>query len=306
MEIFVLGTSGMMPLVNRHLTSVLVRRDGKMYLFDCGEGTQIALRKADLGWKGIDSIFVSHMHSDHLTGLPGLLMLSSQVDRTEPLHIYGPSLLEEYIESSRRILDMFINYEIVFHSVEGKSVLFEDDEIVIKTFPLIHTKPCYAFSMTEKPRPGVFSVEKAESFNVPKGPMWGRLQRGEDVVLESGAVVRSCDVVGDKRKGLKFTYVTDTMYFDELANFAFNSDILMIEGMFTHDLAETAHQKKHMTSLEAAAVTKDSMSRNAYLMHYSPRYADFELKYLLKDARSVCDCMHLAKDGMRMDLKHDD
>lgn len=306
MEIFVLGTSGMMPLVNRHLTSVLVRRDGKMYLFDCGEGTQIALRKADLGWKGIDSIFISHMHSDHLTGLPGLLMLSSQVDRTEPLHIYGPALLEEYIESSRRILDMFINYEIIFHAIEDKDVLFEDDEIAIRTFPLIHTKPCYAFSVTEKPRPGIFSVDKAVAFGVPKGPMWGRLQRGEDVTLENGSVVRSADVVGERRKGLKFTYVTDTMYFDEIANFAFESDILMIEGMFAHDLQDTAHQKKHMTAVEAAAVAKDSMSRDAYLMHYSPRYADSELRFLLKDARSIYDRMHLAKDGMSMIAKHED
>ena len=114
-EVYVLGTGGMQPLPRRFLNSALVRRKGELFLFDAGEGTQVALKKLSLHWKKINKIFISHMHADHVTGLPGLLMLSSQVDRDEPLHIYGPSPLEEYIEASRRILDMYINYEIYLH-----------------------------------------------------------------------------------------------------------------------------------------------------------------------------------------------
>ena len=106
LEVFVLGTGGMMPLPYRFLTSVLLRREGDLMLFDCGEGTQVALRKLNLKWKKISSIFISHTHADHVTGLPGILMLSSQVARTEPLYIYGPPKIKEYVESSRRVLDM--------------------------------------------------------------------------------------------------------------------------------------------------------------------------------------------------------
>ena len=113
LEAFVLGCGGMMPLPYRHLTSVLLRRDGNLFLFDCGEGTQVSLRRLNLKWKKIDAIFISHTHADHITGLPGLMMLSSQVDRDEPLYIYGPPKVADYVESSRKVLDMYINYPVV-------------------------------------------------------------------------------------------------------------------------------------------------------------------------------------------------
>ena len=114
----------MMPLPGRFLTSVLVRRDGDLFLFDAGEGTQVSMKMLNLRWKKISAIFISHMHADHVTGLPGILMLSSQVDRTEPLYIFGPQKLGEYIESSRRILDMYINYEIRFIPAETGIIYF--------------------------------------------------------------------------------------------------------------------------------------------------------------------------------------
>ncbi|NCC57343.1 MAG: MBL fold metallo-hydrolase [Synergistales bacterium] len=130
-EVFVLGTSGMMPLPNRYLTSAMVRRDGELFLFDCGEGTQVSLKMLNLKWKKIHSIFISHMHADHVTGLPGILMLSSQVDRNEPLTIYGPAKLKEYIDANRRILDMYINYEII--------VKVAEQGVILETYPHLFT-----------------------------------------------------------------------------------------------------------------------------------------------------------------------
>ena len=117
LEAFILGCGGMMPLPYRHLTSVLLRREGHLFLFDCGEGTQVALRRLNLRWKRIDTIFISHTHADHITGLPGLLMLSSQVDREEPMYIIGPPKVAEYVETSRRVLDMYINYKIIVKEI---------------------------------------------------------------------------------------------------------------------------------------------------------------------------------------------
>ena len=301
LEVFSLGTSGMMPLPGRFLTSALVSRDGELLLFDCGEGTQVSLKMLNLRWKKISAIFISHMHADHVTGLPGLLMLSSQVDREDPLYIYGPSRLGDYIDSSRKILDMYINYEIKFIPAEPGEI-YRGEDFSINCFPLDHTKPCVGYSLVEDSRKGEFYPEKALALGVPKGPLFGRLQRGETIVLPSGLEVRSDMVMGEKRSGRKFSYVTDSLYFPEIADYVHDSDILFCEGMFEDELRESAWEKKHMTALEAAMIARDSHSDMLCLQHYSPRYSDKELKTLLKEAQSIFPNTILTKDRMSFDI----
>ena len=301
LEVFSLGTSGMMPLPGRFLTSVLVRRDGELFLFDCGEGTQVSLKMLSLRWKKISAIFISHMHADHVTGLPGLLMLSSQVDRDEPLYIYGPQRLVEYIESSRRILDMYINYEIIFTPVE-RGVIYTGDGFTINAFPLNHTKPCFGYSLTEEQRKGEFFPDKAIALGVPRGPMFGRLQRGEDVTLDDGRIIKPSDVMGGAREGRKFSYITDTLYFPEISDFVRNSDLLFCESMFENDLIDTAVEKKHMTAGQAGLIARDGNCRRMCLQHYSPRYTDRELKKLVKEAREIFPETVLTRDRMSFDI----
>lgn len=300
-EVFSLGTSGMMPLPGRFLTSALVRREGELFLFDCGEGTQVSLKMLNLRWKQISSIFISHMHADHVTGLPGLLMLSSQVDRTEPLTIYGPARLADYIESSRKILDMYINYEIRCIPVEP-GVIAECDEYHINCFPLKHTKQCFGYSIVEKERPGAFSVERALELRVPKGPLWGKLQRGEDVMNSEGVVIHPSDVLGEKRSGRKFSFVTDTMYFPEIADYVYGSDIFFCEAMFSDDLEADAREKKHMTARQAAMCARDGEVGMLCLQHYSPRYSDRELKILGEEAKAIFPSTVLTRDRMSFDI----
>ena len=301
LEAFQLGTSGMMPLPGRFLTSVLVRRDGDLFLFDSGEGTQVSMKILNLKWKKISAIFISHMHADHVTGLPGILMLSSQVDRTDPLYIIGPQKLKDYVESSRRILDMYINYEIIFIPVET-GVVFRGEEFSIQAFPLIHTKPCYGYTLVEEKRKGEFYPEKAIELGIPKGKLWGTLQHGTPVTLEDGRVITSDMVMGQSREGRKISYVTDTMYFENLTDYVHDSDILFCEGMFEKALADTAREKKHMTSYEAGLVARDSNSRKLCLQHYSPRYSDRELRILERDAKEVFPDVVLTKDRMTFEI----
>lgn len=300
-EVFSLGTSGMMPLPGRNLTSALVRREGEMFLFDCGEGTQVSLKMLNLSWKKIGRIFISHMHADHVTGLPGLLMLSSQVDRDEPLYIYGPTRLGEYIDSSRRILDMYINYDIHFIPVE-EGAIYENDEFTVNCFMLRHTKICYGYSLVEKQRAGAFSVEAALAHRVPRGPLWSKLQHGLSVMNEDGLTVTPDMVLGPKRDGRKFTYITDTMYFPELSDYAHDSDILFCEGMFDSSLEDDARQKKHMTAAQAAMVARDGNVARLCLQHYSPRYSDRELKTLAAEARAIFPETVLTRDRMSFEI----
>jgi ribonuclease Z len=307
LEAFILGCGGMMPLPNRHLTSVLLRREGELFLFDSGEGTQVALRKLNLRWKKISVIFVSHTHADHVTGIPGLLMLSSQVDRDDPLYIIGPPRIAEYIESSRRVLDMYINYEIIVKEVTEPGVVYQGDGFHIRSFPLRHTKPCFGYTLEEYLRPGEFHPEKAQALGVPRGPLWSKLQSGETVKSTDGRDVRPQDVLGQPRLGRKFSFVTDSLAFPEIAPEVAGSDLFVCEGMFEQALAEDAHGKKHMTAVEAAQIAAMSSGiKKMALIHYSPRYTEHDLKQLLKEAREIFPDTVLARDKAVFPIEYED
>jgi ribonuclease Z len=299
MEAFILGTGGMMPLPNRHLTSMLLRREGSLFLFDCGEGTQVSLRRLNLKWKKIDAIFISHTHADHVTGLPGILMLSSQVDRDEPLYIIGPPKIKDYVEASRATLDMYINYEIIIIEIDPAvpQTVFEGDGFVIKSFPLKHTRPCVGYTLEEALRPGAFYPEKAQALGIPQGPLWGLLQQGQSVEY-NGCKFEPADVMGEKRPGRKISFVTDTLYHEAIAGYVTASDLLICEGMFGPDMEATAKEKKHMTAFQAGMVGQKADVRRMGLIHYSPRYTDRELGELLGEARRSYEKAFLCRDRM--------
>lgn len=305
LEVFVLGTSGMQPLPGRFLTSAMVRRNGELFLFDCGEGTQVSLKMLNLHWKRINRIFISHMHADHVTGLPGLLMLSSQVDRTEPLYIYGPEALKEYIDANRRILDMYINYEIKFVPVKP-GIILETDDFTVEALALLHTKPCFGYILTEKDRAGEFNVENAKVLGIPCGPMWGTLQKGFSVKLEDGREILPEQVLGKPRKGVRFAYITDTMYLSYIAEHVKNADLLLCEGMFSRDLSQDAYEKKHMTSSQAATIALNAGAKKLGLIHYSPRYTDRELTLLKTEACEIFENTVLCKDRCSFELANQD
>lgn len=309
-ETFVLGTGGMMPLPNRYLTSVLMRREGYLFLFDCGEGTQISLRNLNLKWKKISAVFVSHTHADHITGIPGLLMLSAQVDRDEPLYIIGPPKIKEYIETSRRVLDMYINYEIIVKEIENPSVpgeVFRGDDFSVYSFPLNHSKVCVGYKLVEDPRPGIFDPVAAEAAAVPRGPLWARLQQGETVTNSRGEPVEPSAVMGPPRRGCRFSFVTDTAYLPSIASEVSGSDLFICEGMFTADLADSAAEKKHLTSVQAARIAAEAGDIGQMgLIHYSPRYTHRDLQQLLTEAKEVFPRTFLTKDGMSLSVKNQD
>ena len=291
-----------MPLPYRHLTSVLLRRDGDLFLFDGGEGTQVSLKRLNLKWKKIDAIFVSHTHADHVTGLPGILMLSAQVDRTEPLYIYGPPKIKEYIETSRRVLDMYINYPVVVQEISAPCVVHSGKDFYVRAFPLDHTKTCVGYTLEELDRPGEFNPQKARDLGVPCGPLWSQLQNGFEVQASDGSTVRPEQVLGAKRSGRKFSFVTDTLFRPSIIDEVRGSDLLVCEGMFEDALLDQAREKKHMTASQAAEIAKKADVRRMCLIHYSPRYTDKELHVLLEEAQKVWPKTELSRDRMHIEI----
>jgi ribonuclease Z len=276
-------------------------------LFDCGEGTQVSLRKLNLRWKKISTIFISHTHADHVTGLPGIMMLSSQVDRNEPLTIIGPPKIKEYVETARSVLDMYINYEVVVKEIHEEGEVYRGEGYSVFAFPLNHTKPCYGYTLVEDSRPGVFNPESATALGVPRGPLWSRLQHGETVENEDGLVVKPDQVMGEGRKGRKFSYVTDTAYMSGISDRVEGSDLFICESMFLDELKESAASKKHLTAKQAAIIAKDAGDINRMgLIHYSPRYTMKDLRKLVKEARTIFPDTFLTEDRQHIEIPYED
>ena len=270
-DVCLLGCGGMMPMPHRFLTSLLVRCNGKQILVDCGEGTQITLRKRGFSSNPIDVILFTHYHADHISGLPGLLLSMANSERTDPVLMVGPKGLE-HVVNSLRVIAPGLPFQIEFRELsetEESFALPGEKDFLIRAFKVRHSVPCYGYSM-ELSRAGRFQVEQAEALGLPK-PLWGRLQKGETVVTEDGRTITPDQVLGGERKGLKLTYVTDSRPCDSIVRAAQGADLMICEGMYgEEDKQQDAVAKKHMTFAEAAQLARAAQPAELWLTHYSP------------------------------------
>ena len=195
---------------------------------------------------------------------------------------------------------------IVVREIEGGMTLVENEEYAIRTHALVHTKPCLAYALVEKERPGIFFPDKAAGLGVPRGPLWSQLQSGVPVTLPDGSVVQPSQVMGTERKGRKFCFATDTVSAPGLADFARGADLFICEGMFAADLTETAAEKKHLTAAQAARIALDAGVKRLGLIHYSPRYSERELKTLVGEAREIFPEAFLTRDLQHIELPFED
>jgi len=302
-----LGSGGMMPLPYRFLTGLMVRLGRVSYLFDAGEGAQIQLKRAGLGIKALSVIAVSHLHADHCLGIPGLLMLRAQVPDPGPLTILGPIGIKEFVDQVRRTLDFFINYPIRFVEWEEGSPenAYEDNQVRIKWAPLRHTTACVGYRMEEHPRPGKFNAKAARGLDVPEGPLWGKLQKGQSVTLENGVAIQPAQVLGPARPGRSICYAVDTAVTRSLYGLCQDVDMAFLDGMFHPRDQEEADRKAHMTVDDAARIAKRAGARRAVLVHLSPRYREEDLPGLEEAAKQRFDGAEIGRDLNRYTLSPD-
>ena len=297
MKIVTLGTSGAIPTLRRTLPAVVIEREGKIFLFDCGEGTQMQMMKARLSLYKVEKIFISHLHGDHVVGLPGLLMSLGQASRQWPIFIYGPKGIKDYVLANRKHLNFHCPYEIVLEEVsEGK--IWEEEEYRFEAVTLDHDCLALGYALIEKERPGKFLVEKARSLGVEEGPLFGKLQRGQDIKLGNGKIVHSGDVLGKVRRGRKIIYAADTRPCRGVANLSRGADILIHDGMFSQNEEKEAREKGHSTVTQVAQMAKEAGVNKLILTHISARYPDDKL--LLKEAREAFSSTIIARDLMEI------
>lgn len=275
-----------------------------MFLFDCGEGTQQQiLRAPQTRLSQLTRVFLTHLHGDHLFGLIGLLASRALAQGgVSPVTLYGPEPLAEYVRVSLRASGMRFGFPVEIRKVQP-GIVFEDEEIIVAAAPVRHRIEAFAYSLTEKPRPGRFDVEAARALGVPEGPLFGQLKGGKTVTLPDGRVIEAQGLVGPPRPGRKVTFSGDTVYAPELIPLAHGSDVLIHEATYAEAHRELADRAAHSTALTAATVAKEADARVLYLTHFSPRYESEEglrLDDLLAEAREVFPETYLAHDFLRV------
>ena len=301
LDVCLLGTSGMLPLPGRWLTSLMTRYNGSSLLIDCGEGTQIAIKERGWSYNPIDVICFTHYRADHISGLPGLLLTMGNADRREPLTLIGPKGLEGVV-TALRVIAPELPFPINYVEIEGAEQTFELNGYRLTAFRVNHNVLCYGYTL-EIDRAGKFDVKRAMEQEIPK-QYWKHLQKGETIESD-GKTYTPEMVLGAPRKGLKLTYCTDTRPTNSIRENAKGSDLFICEGMYGEDGKEAkAREYKQMTFQEAAHLAKEAQPKEMWLTHYSPsliRPDDY-----MDKVREIFPRAKAARDGWTAELGFDE
>ncbi len=299
MKLVFLGTSAAQPTAERALTCICLEKDGEILMFDAGEGAQISYLKSGLGWNKKMKIFVTHLHGDHCIGILGLLQTMTLQNRSEPIEIYGPDGIEEFIAANIKVLNFGLSFPVLITAVK-EEVIVDEKKYTVEACESDHSVTSYAYLFQEKEKPGRFFPEKAKELGVPEGELWNKLQSGQEVQV-GDRIVKSSDVLGEKRSGKKIGISGDTRPTKKLEEVFKNCDYLSFDSTFSHELIDKAKETHHSTAIEAAQLAKNANISNLILTHFSARYNDESV--LLDEAKTIHSSVIAAKDLLEIEIK---
>ncbi|MCM1132353.1 MAG: ribonuclease Z [Ruminococcus flavefaciens] len=298
-EATLIGTGGMLPLPDRWLTALWLEYNGKACLIDCGEGTQIAIKKHGIKLSHLDTLLITHLHADHISGLAGLLLSLGNCGKTDVLKIYGHIGIAETVRKLCCICPV-LPFEIEIHELPlDRKADFEWNEMVISSMPMKHSVDCLGYSLVLNRKP-VFSPQKAKSLNIDVR-YWKELHAGNTLVIDGREITQEM-VTDGQRKPIKVTYMTDSRYFSDMIDFAKDSDLLISEGMYGDDeYTEKMAEKGHMVFSQSARIARDSHSHTLWLTHYSPALVN-PAEYT-DSVRAIFADTIISRDGEKTVLK---
>jgi ribonuclease Z len=296
-EITILGNGSATPTFQRHPSAQVLRVDDRVYLIDCGEGTQMQMGRYKVKSHRIMHIFISHLHGDHYLGLMGLLSSMHLQGRTTELHIYAHRELQSIIEYQMEVSHTRLRYPLVFHwheNIKGHS-LFEDDHITVEPIPLEHRIPCVGFLFREKPRPVKLKPGVVEKYRIPYEAIES-IKSGSDFTDSQGNVIASIDLTMPPSRQRSYAYCSDTLYNKAIEQKVRKVDVLYHETTFMHDLLERANETFHTTSLQAGMLANNAEIGKLLIGHFSARYSS--ATPLLEEARMHFPNAEVAEEGM--------
>ncbi|CAI6032687.1 ribonuclease Z [Cohnella sp. JJ-181] len=290
MKLLFLGTSAGRPTAVRNVTSIALvfpEDQNRFWLFDAGEGTQQQLLRSRLKLGRLSRIFITHMHGDHLYGLPGILSSRTYFEGASKLELYGPPGIRAYVDSVLHYSGAHLNYELEVHEIQEDGRVLDDGKFKIEAGELIHRVRSFGYRIEEHPRPGPLNLAYLAERGAAPGPMYGKLKRGEDIVLPDGTVIRAADAVGPRADGRILAIMGDTVQCDKAAELAKDADLLVHEATFGIGLEEKAALYGHSTFLQAAETAARAHAKRLVVSHISARYGDEEVASLIEQVRSV-------------------
>lgn len=303
-QLVFLGTGSGKPMPRRNVSSMALFREGELFLFDCGEATQLQLARSDLRPGTIRGIFLTHFHGDHVNGLPGLVGSLTLNRRSEPLTIIGPKGLKRWLACLYDLHILRPGFPMEVIEIQEAGPVFEGDGFRIEAQELQHRVRTWGYALVEDERPGRFDVNRARELGVPPGPLYGRLQKGNAIELASGRLITPEDVLGPARPGLKIAYCTDTIPCEGSLQLGQNADILVHESTYPAGEEKLAHERGHSTSGDAARCAKEAGARRLILTHFSQKYMNPE--DFLRGARQIFPDVEAARDFKVIDVKRRD
>lgn len=289
MELLFLGTSAGMPIRDRNVSSIALRftqHSGEFWMFDCGEGTQHQLLHTSLKLSRLSKLFITHLHGDHVFGLPGLLSSRSNLGGTDLLEIYGPPGLRELVETNLRITETHLAYPIQITEIT-QGIIYEDEAFTIETAKLDHRIDSYGYRIMERERAGALNAQWLAELGIEPGPLYGQLKAGRDITLNDGRVITSVEAVGEPIAGRIITILGDTRPCDNAIKLSEAADVLVHEATFAADLADKAEEYGHATTLQAAQIASAAGAKRLFITHFSSRYTQENLRELEAEARSI-------------------
>jgi len=302
MELTFLGTGAGVPSTKRNVSSTALRLDsGEVWLFDCGEATQHQILSSTITLSRLTKIFITHLHGDHIFGLPGLLGSRSFQGGESELKIYGPKGLAHFIDTAVKISGTHLRYPLQFVEIEDDFQV-QEQGFTIKVALLEHGIDSFAYRIEEADKTGALNVEKLKSLGVQPGPIYQELKNGDSITLDNGKVVHAGEVVGPPIKGRHLVYCGDSRFNGKTIDFALNADLLIHEATFSAQMASLAYEYYHSTTEEAARIAKTANVKKLLLNHISSRYQEADIVDLIREARAVFANTDIVEDQMTVHI----
>lgn len=283
----ILGFNSAIPTITSAPTAQFLEMEERAFLIDCGEGTQVQLRKAKARFSKINHIFISHLHGDHCFGLPGLIASFRLLGRETPLHVYGPKGIKEMLETIFRLTETHRGFEVVYHELQNKKSekIYEDNRVEVFTIPLDHRIYCNGYLFKEKPKERHLNMQEVSKYPEIETCDYHNLKLGKDFELSDGYVLKNEVLTTEPSKSVSYAFCSDTRYLEDVIPLIENVDVLYHESTFLHDLKEMADYTGHTTALEAARIARKANVGKLILGHFSNRYGD--LTVFTDEAREV-------------------
>lgn len=296
MKLTILGTSSALPTSERYPSAHVLNAHERLFLIDCGEGTQMQLRRTRIRFGKINHIFISHIHGDHIFGLNGLLSSLSLMGRKSPLHLYAPENFKRILHSHLNDFDINLSFEIEFIPLSGKDpvLILDDKYITVTSFPLQHRIPTFGFLFREKESERNIIRECIPEYQIPTVRI-PAIKKGADFITQDGVVIKNSDITTPPAKPLSYAYCSDTKYFERLSSFVKGVTLLYHEATFDKSMDDLASLTCHSTTLDAARTALNAGAGNLLIGHFSSRYRN--VQFLVDEARSIFPDTHAAVDG---------